>query len=205
MTDATSTVPPGWYPDANAPGGQRWWDGTQWTEHVAPQAYQMGAEAKAPDGTKTGTVWIWLVALLPLLSLVALFSIDITGYMHDVVVNGGSGSSALSLYTSPAYLITLVLGWGSSIAIIVFSFLDWRTLKARGVPAPFHWAFSFLLLASAGIAYPIGRSVVVKRRAGGSMAPMWVAIAVYVIIIIASIVWVFMIMNQVFAMMPRVI
>jgi hypothetical protein len=26
---------PGWYDDPNAPGGMRWWDGTQWTDHVA--------------------------------------------------------------------------------------------------------------------------------------------------------------------------
>lgn len=27
-------VPPGWYPDGQ--GGQRWWDGTRWTEHTQP-------------------------------------------------------------------------------------------------------------------------------------------------------------------------
>ncbi|GAA3830377.1 DUF2510 domain-containing protein [Nocardioides panacisoli] len=28
------TTPPGWYPDGQ--GGQRWWDGQQWTEHTQP-------------------------------------------------------------------------------------------------------------------------------------------------------------------------
>ena len=35
-----SSHPPGWYPDAQ--GQQRYWDGNQWTEHVA------GAPAAAP-------------------------------------------------------------------------------------------------------------------------------------------------------------
>lgn len=27
---------PGWYPDPQGGGGQRWWDGTVWTQHVHP-------------------------------------------------------------------------------------------------------------------------------------------------------------------------
>lgn len=36
------STPPGWYPDGQ--GGQRWWDGTQWTEHTQP-----------PEGGAAGT------------------------------------------------------------------------------------------------------------------------------------------------------
>ncbi|MFK4102269.1 DUF2510 domain-containing protein [Streptomyces sp. NPDC019531] len=33
------TLPPGWYPDPNAPHLERWWDGTTWTDHRrAPEA-----------------------------------------------------------------------------------------------------------------------------------------------------------------------
>ncbi len=32
---APSTPPPGWYPDPSG-AGQRYWDGTAWTEHTAP-------------------------------------------------------------------------------------------------------------------------------------------------------------------------
>ena len=31
-------TPAGWYPDPWVPGGRRWWDGDQWTSHLAPGA-----------------------------------------------------------------------------------------------------------------------------------------------------------------------
>ncbi len=33
-----SNVAPGWYPDPHNPTQQRYWDGVQWTQHVAPPA-----------------------------------------------------------------------------------------------------------------------------------------------------------------------
>jgi len=41
--------PPGWYPDSNAPGSLRWWDGTRWTDQTAP-APQATAPAPGPAG-----------------------------------------------------------------------------------------------------------------------------------------------------------
>jgi uncharacterized RDD family membrane protein YckC len=31
-----TTAPPGWYPDANSPGQERWWDGGAWSEVTRP-------------------------------------------------------------------------------------------------------------------------------------------------------------------------
>ena len=31
---SASSAPPGWYPDAAAPGRFRWWDGFRWSEHT---------------------------------------------------------------------------------------------------------------------------------------------------------------------------
>jgi hypothetical protein len=38
----------GWFSDPNVPGQLRWWDGTQWTEHVAPDPAAAPAPAPAP-------------------------------------------------------------------------------------------------------------------------------------------------------------
>ncbi|MEU9315996.1 DUF2510 domain-containing protein [Streptomyces sp. NPDC048295] len=43
MSDAT---PPGWYPDAAAPGTERWRDGTGWTAHTRPAGPGPGASAR---------------------------------------------------------------------------------------------------------------------------------------------------------------
>ncbi|MCL2542516.1 MAG: DUF2510 domain-containing protein [Nocardioidaceae bacterium] len=47
------SVPAGWYPDGQ--GGQRWWDGSQWTEHTQPgggqpAAPEQPAAPSAPSG-----------------------------------------------------------------------------------------------------------------------------------------------------------
>lgn len=41
----TMTTPAGWYDDGS--GRQRWWDGTQWTEHFAPAAEPAAAETES--------------------------------------------------------------------------------------------------------------------------------------------------------------
>ena len=37
LVPAAPPVPPGWYPDPHGAPAQRWWDGTAWSAHTAPQ------------------------------------------------------------------------------------------------------------------------------------------------------------------------
>jgi hypothetical protein len=206
MSDPNA-VPPGWYPDVNAPGHQRWWDGTQWTEHVqAPYTTtQPFAALRAPAGTKTGTVWIWLYVLSPLLSLFSLFTIDFEGYMRSALANPGSLNGVLSLYSSPGFIILTMVGWVLIALNIVFAVLDYRVLKERGVLQPFHWGFAFLGLAGYGIVYAIGRSVIVKRRTGAGLGPLWVTIAVFVLSTIVILIWTISVMQSIVPLIPTTV
>lgn len=187
---------PGWYPDPEGGQAARWWDGAQWTTHVSP--YQVPEVLKAPAGTKTDTVWIWLIVLLPLLSIASIFLIDIPGYMRTILANPTSPTATFAIYTQPGYLIVTGLGWLLVILMVVFAVLDHRELRARQVPKPFHWAWAFL-----SIVYPIGRSVVVKRRTGGGLNPLWALIVVYAISFIVTIIWTIMITMQIMTMVPN--
>lgn len=178
-----TTIPAGWYPNPQNPAQQRWWDGTQWTEHVSAPAFggapaYAGAPAygsaqqqlTAPEGTNWNTPWIWLVIALPLLSLIPAMFTDL--------------SSTSATYTSTDLIVSLVnLAVSVLIAggVITFAFLDFRELRRRGVPQPFHWAFAFFALLNLGVIYAIGRAVVVQRRTGKG-GPVLIAAIVSIVI-----------------------
>lgn len=203
MTETPQTTPPGWYPDHANPAIQRWWDGTQWTDHTQ-QAYTAGGVAaeqlKAPEGTSWNTPWIWLILLLPLLSIFSLFTINIDGYLDALISNPTSPdvSGAISAFFTPAFIVSILLGWAIIAATILFAYLDYRELAKRGIPKPFPWAFAFLALAGYGIVYPIGRAVVTNRRGAGGRIVLWIAIATIVLTFAIAIIWTFVIMGQVF-------
>ena len=45
---------PGWYPDTERPGGTRYWDGAQWTQHRQAPVTDAPAWGGAPTGTPFG-------------------------------------------------------------------------------------------------------------------------------------------------------
>jgi hypothetical protein len=197
VTNTTGgTTPAGWYPVAPGSSQLRWWDGTAWTDHVHDQAVaQVGGALKAPAGTNPNTVWVWILAVLPLLGVVGLLLFNPASYMQSVISSTGSDPTSASvmqaetaMLTSPGYLILVALGFITYAITVVFAALDWRQLKVLGVPKPFHWAWTFL--PSYGqFVYMIGRFVIVKRRTGTGLAPLWVWIATIVVVFIVGVVW----------------
>ncbi|MDH6181280.1 hypothetical protein M2152_001462 [Microbacteriaceae bacterium SG_E_30_P1] len=201
MTNPTTpNVPAAWYPDPAGSGRQRWWDGTQWTEHFQDSytAAAAGGELKAPAGTKSYNVWIWLVTVLPFVTVPFLPLIDVgSAFTRENLQNPEAMDRAqFELLFSPAYISLMLVGLLSTVLIIFFAYKDWSELKKAGVPQPFHWAFVFLNLVI-GPVYAIGRSVIVKRRTGHGSAVMWVTIALIVLSIVVVVVWTVALISQI--------
>jgi Protein of unknown function (DUF2510) len=188
----------GWYPVAPGSAQQRWWDGTRWTDHVYDPATAVPAAAttvataplRAAEGVKPGTVWFWLIAVgAPVLQILELIP---TSFWFNSVLgaNFEDPTAVLGAEFNPAYAILLLSGFLLYAYCIVFAALDWRALRARGVPRPFHWAWSFLVLVvSFPIVYVIGRTVVARRRTGSGMAPLWVFVGLEVAAFITNVVF----------------
>jgi hypothetical protein len=186
VTESTGNLStqPGWYPDPSGLPRQRWWDGTQWTDHLYDPA--AGAYGALPGpalgaGTPVYNALIWTIVLLPLVSLTVSASMDVT--------RPASGSPLLD----PLFLMSQALGWGVYLATALFAFYDRRALLADGFTRPFHWAWAFL---SGGV-YVIGRSVIVRRRAGRGLAPVWAWLAVTLLAVIVGV-------SKVMAVLPSV-
>jgi len=190
----TNATPPGWYPDPWNRSAQRFWDGGQWTDHVALAAAP-GARPRLPEGAPVYGPWIWILALLPLLGGIAVWfiHIDVSGLvdlMRRVSEEQQAGGPVVTV--DPAsiygggYWVSAAVGWGGYAAAIVLAVFDARRLRRIGVERPFSWGWAFLM----NIVYVIGRSVVVRRVASPrGLAPIWVLIAAYVVAIVSSAIW----------------
>ena len=188
MTDpAVPPTPAGWYPDPAGGAQRRWWDGTQWTDHLeTPYSTAAAMPTAAPEGTDPYTTWIWPLLVIPVLQLLSVFLIDWEQFIVTSLTDTSVAGQA-ALFATPGYVAVTALGWITNILFVLFAFLDWRELRRRGVPRPFHWAWSFLVLASAWPVYPIGRAIVARRRTGRGMASLWFTIATIVLAIIITI------------------
>lgn len=170
----TGLPPAGWYPDPTNPQRPRWWDGAAWTD-LQP------APLSAP-GVNTQTPWIWLMLIPALVPALLVLFVDWHGYIEALVNAAASdapGELIIQALQKVAWIYPVTLLCAA--ASIVFAWLDWRELKARGIPKPFPWPWAFFALFNGGIlVYVIGRSVVVKRRTGTGLLPLWVWIAAMV-------------------------
>lgn len=82
--------PPGWYPDPST-GGQRYWDGSVWTDETTHHPWQPPGQTAAPQPKRKGPVWPWIVAaVLAVMVLGFGGCVAFVGSVADNMENGGS-------------------------------------------------------------------------------------------------------------------
>lgn len=96
----------------------------------------------------------------------------------ELAVPGRTGVDAGDLVV--VQIASLVLWIGT----VLLAWLDHRTLRDRGLERPFPWAWAII----GPLVYLIGRSVVVRRRVGGSAAPLWLYLGLTVLGSIVSVI-----------------
>lgn len=158
---------PRWHADPNGGGGLRWWDGARWTTAVrAPADPGSALQQPMPAGTVVYTCSIWLIVILTLVPLAGVLAFPFpSGADLTAVSSAPELQRSIDLHGVWRNAVNL-LGYGASVALAVH---DRRALLRAGYAQPFHWAWAFL---SSGV-YLIGRSVIVRRRIGRGLAPIW--------------------------------
>ncbi len=68
---------PGWYPDPHHPGSLRWFDGTQWTEHVSGAPALARPASSRSTTTVVVTVVVCVVGALIVLGVLAAIAIPV--------------------------------------------------------------------------------------------------------------------------------
>ena len=189
MTDPAGPAapPPGWYRERPDAPELRWWTGRGWTEHRnAPIAAGRIEQPALPAGTRVGSVWIWLLSLLPLASLAAEQPVllaygpivrEQVRLQREMLAHPSASPQLPGNFGDLGALFAL--SWGLSAVLIglaaLAAYFDWRALRRHGIIRPFPWGWGFL----AGV-YIVGRAVVVRRRVGRGLAPLWVAVVLFV-------------------------
>jgi hypothetical protein len=82
-----TNAPAGWYPDASAPGRQRWWDGAAWTDTYAPG---VATPLGAPKARWTPPLWLKIAGPVVLVGIIALVAWGVV----NVVGSASSGPQA---------------------------------------------------------------------------------------------------------------
>ncbi|MEV7606525.1 DUF2510 domain-containing protein [Paenarthrobacter sp. NPDC089322] len=191
MTQAAhgSATPAGWYPDPMDPRQLRWWDGVQWTAHLTPVNVQFQALYKTPRvlvsaETPVYNPFIWAIVLLPLVSLLLLFTWQ-PEFRTMTTRQGVTTIDPFSIYT-PTYFALQISGFVIYALSVWFAFLDRQRLVRSGVVRPFHWAWTFL----SPVVYIIGRSVIVRKVAPNrGLWPVWATIGMTIISLVVASIW----------------
>lgn len=180
---AMTQTPAAWHPDPHVPGQQRYWDGTTWTEHVAPllapsptggkpSGFTPDGQALAGWGRRLAAAILDGVILLPISVLAALpFWSELVGVYRDFFDESLDASAAGRPAPSPMDVQGEVLGTTVAIALVglavnfvyVVGFLAWKQatpgklalgLRVRRRETPGHLPLGVILRRWGAVAGP---------------------------------------------------
>lgn len=172
-----------------------------------PSAPPVAARPSAP-GVDTNTIWIYLAILASTLPVFSIFLLDYNNFVATMISLDESGrggdaeAAAVALQWVGGILLITLLSYVLLGVSVLFSWLDYRELKRRGVERPFHWGFAFFALVISIGVYIIGRTVVLKRETGSGLTALWVWIGSIVLSIIITIAWTVAMWQQTIQIVP---
>src|SRR3954447_3617244 len=143
MTDRQDTAPAGWYPEPDAPAGERYWDGQQWTddtrnhESKAPPTKQPSASADGPQTLND----VSLLALILLgLTAITFAWLMVTVISYENKLSNFAGSSGLGTLLTGTQLIDARDNASTALTVSVvvqlvasLAFLPWFHRSYRNV------------------------------------------------------------------------
>lgn len=140
------------------------------------------ARVPLPPGTRTETVWIWLLVVMPWVFASTIFLFDLAAVLDALWVGDEAGALA-DVALHAGLLVTSSLT--TTGCALLFASRDARHLRTVGVIRPFPWGFA----AIAGIVYLIGRTVVLRTVTRPPFAPTVAAVVLYAVFYAGFIAW----------------
>lgn len=133
------------------------------------------AVQEPPETKSTSTPWAWLLALTPVVSALAVQPALIGFQQAAASPIGGRVPQRAADLIAVGFVIDL------TVAILLIGVsgllarLDQRELRRRRIDRPFPWGWGFL-----SAVYLIGRTVVLHHRTGRGAAPLVLAVALFI-------------------------
>jgi len=187
------SAPPvaGWYPHPSSGTQLRWWDGQGWTDQHAPLSedpeqlpvqhpahpYPGSEIPAATEQRRWGTIWVWFLALSPMLSFATGF-----GALNRFVTTDAPAWHWAAL---------LLLPYAAIVGAAVMDEHRLHTWHRETAP----WAWACL----GALPYLIARTVVLRRRGKFGSAPLWVAlgsVGAALLVVVVMVAFFFLVINE---------